>query len=457
MKRLLGHPMVILAALALVSLGMSYAAHGFAPQATVDSDGYLNFDWSSPRAVLTSTRTFGYPLFLLAVRSISTDPRAVPIAHWLAGVLAAGIFYQGLVLAGYRKGTALWATSTLLFTRAMLKFAPWVLADSLASSLSIAAAGFFLGTLAPQGRWSMWIGLTLTTFLAYQTRPAYLFLVPLWPVVALWLDGWLLRRSQQRQTVRRALWYVSASILPFLLFGLLRFVVIGHFGIVSFEGYNLIGVVGQFLDEQTAKELPDELRPLAELMLERRQQRSDAEPPSDFYAMQRMYNVTAWELAVPAAERLHGKSPVVINQALGRLSRELLVRHWRSYLRWLWWNAKHGIVQIVTLTFTDRGTVLLAAVFLGLHLWALWRGPPLAHGELADHVANQLRLDDVTRHREAQVLFWTALAFCIAKLLLVVLVEPANDRYMSGAMPLLPAAIGAFFAHYIERLGQPRV
>ena len=276
-----------------------------------------------------------------------------------------------------------------------------------------------------------------TTFLAYLVRPAYLFLIPLWPVLWVVPVRLLIRDTMDRRTwwVRGAR-HVAAGVIPFLGFCALRWAIVGHFGIVSFGGYNLIGVVGQFLDEPTIAELPTDLQPLAADMLHRREALPTAEPPRDYLAMERMFNPTVWQAAVPAAKEAAGGVPVQVNSLLSRLSRALLASHRREYLRWFAWNGKHAIKQTALLLMTDRGVQLLVLAFLSLHAASLWRGPAVAAAG-----------DDACRgHLERHLLFWTAAGFTAAKTLLVILVEPAIGRYMIAATVLLPAVIAVIVA-----------
>jgi hypothetical protein len=413
--------------------------HGFRATIEPDSQTYLEFDWSSAATALSQLRTCGYPLFLRFVTTLSSHPAAIPAAHWLAWLLAAGVLYRGLAAAGYRRFVAAWAAGSILFGHAALTFTPVVLADSLASTLSVAAVGFFLATLSCTCRRYNWIGLTATTFLAYLVRPAYLFLIPLWPVLWGLLGSTLFRDAMtQRTRWMRGMRYVAAGVVPFIGFCALRLVVVGHFGLVSFGGYNLIGVVGQFPSAHSIADLPTDLQPLASELVRRRDALPNAELPADYLAMERMFNLTVWQAAVPAAHEEAAGDPVVVNARLSRLSRSLLSLHRNQYVLWLMWNAKHAVKQTVLLMSTDRGVRFLIVAFLLLHAVALWRGPART---AADDEAGRCQ-----QHLETQLLFWVAVGFAAAKTLLVILVEPAIGRYMMAATVLLPAALAVVVA-----------
>lgn len=442
-------PVFWLTALAVVSFLNAFAAHRFQSRVEPDSSSYEDFDWSSTKSVLASERTPGYPLFLRFVGTISTSSRAVPIAHWLALMLACLIFYRGVKLAGLRTSTAIFSAGTLMLSSGVLEFGPVITADALAIALAVASAGCFFGTLGSPVTYASWAGLILTTFATYLTRPAYLFLIPLWPLLSVVLNRLILRREERwRKSTRRGLMHAAACVIPFLAYCLTRLLVVGHFGLVSFGGYNFVGVVGQFLTEDDVPKLSEELRPIAEGMLQRRSEFEGWTPPSDYYAMERMFNNTVWDFAVPSAEEELGESPVAVNATLSQLGWELLLLHRGEYVRWLAWNGWHGVAYIVQLTALDRGVVCLLLLLLAAHLAGLKRGPKSNIERIADHsTASSQR-----RFVEAHLLLWSAVAFAAAAALLVVLVEVANDRYMTGAMTLLPAAIAIPVSSIVRRV-----
>ncbi len=453
MKAWAREPACWLAGLVTASLVVTYLAHHFQPVEQPDTIGYREFDWTSVKSVLSDMRTPGYPLFLRTVEFVSDHPSAVPFAQWLALVVACLIFYRGIVQAGYRRSTALFAAGVLMFSRSALKLGPLIITDSLAISLAIAAAGFFFATMSSKNSILNWAGLATATLLTYLTRPAYIFLIPLWPVSALVLDHFLLRRGERfRQSAGRCLRYVAATVLPFLLYCVMRWLIVGHFGIVSFGGFNLVGVTGQFLEPAALNKLSADVRPIAETMLRYRAQMPNWAPPGDFLTMESMYNPTVWGMAVPAAREIHGNDDVAVNNALSQLGKELLFLYPRAYFRWLVMNSWHAVAQVVQLTALDRGCVLLWAILLGVHFVALRRGPDPSSPD--GGFSDPTRRDQDARQtfQELHLLCWFAVAFAFANGLLVVLVQAANDRYMSGAMTFLPAAIAVCVATYAARV-----
>jgi hypothetical protein len=222
-----------------------------------------------------------------------------------------------------------------------------------------------------------------------------------------------------------------ASLGPLLAYCGFRWFVTGDFGLVSFGGYNLIGVSGQLLDEETAAKLSPDVRPLALAILQRRSANPQWEAPETFWAMERMYNVMVWQTAIPAAQELYGDNPVQINRAVGWLSREVIFRRPAAYLRWLVWSGREGLRSLLVLFITDKGTrlcLLAILVLQGVVAVKRWR---------TGRLPGALPASEPT-FVEVNLLLWIAIAFAAAKLLLVITVEVPNHRYLSGAIIFAP-------------------
>ena len=415
------------------------------PTRTPDSDTYLEFDFSSVQVSLSQIRTPVYPLIVRTIGNVN----AIPVFHTIAYILSCLLFCQGLMQAGFRKPVAVFCSLILLPGRAVFDLAGLIQADSLAISSAVAVTGCFLGCLGENSHRGWWLGLAVGTLLTCLIRPAYLFLIPLWPVLGWLLDRFLLRRATSWKVRRiRLSGYIVATVFPILLWCTVRFLVVGHWGLVSFGGYNVVGVAGQFVDSELVQELPDDLKSLGQGIVAGRQQLPHHDPPDSFAAMEIMFNPTVWVLAVPQARKLTQGDGVATNQLLSRFSWEVLKRRPRRYLQWLAWNANHARIEITRLVVSDKGTLLLLLIVMIVHALALLR----TRHDLPPGTAHERS----QRYREAQLIFWIALGFTAAKTCLVILVEPAVSRYMTGASCLLPAVLAVWAAHGWESYFSPR-
>jgi hypothetical protein len=448
MKRWLSRPAFWLVIQPLVVATWLWARDFFMPQVVADTPSYEGLDWASLTGVFSGIRPFGYPLFLRVAALFGEGHRAVPVLHFAIHVIAVWIFYWGMRHTGAWKWTSFFAASALFYSHNLLlpTMVSTVFADPLALSLAIASAGCLFEVLAKRRSTCGWIGVTVLTFLIYVVQPAYLFVIPLWPLVAILLLRFVVGRDISSSKFSQFSAAITAStVLPFLLFCTARWFIVGHFGLVSFGGYNVIGVAGQLLDEPTVEALSTDLRPLATSILQRRGRFDTWESPNSFLAMERMFNPMVWDIAVPTARQLNEGDAVQINRQLARLSLQIVAQHPAEYARWIVWNIKHGLIQLLVLVAKDKAVLLCCAVLLATHFKSLIQRPASSSKNASEQSAT-------IRFTQSHLLLWLALGFAAGKLLLVVLVEPANDRYMTGAMVFLPAALVCCVANYVGRV-----
>jgi Ni/Fe-hydrogenase subunit HybB-like protein len=154
-------------------------------------------------------------------------------------------------------------------------------------------------------------------------------------------------------------------------------------------------------------------------------------------------------MAVPAANAIYDDDTVEVNQALSKLSKQVIRQRPQAYVHWLVGNTNHARQQLTQLTVFDKGTLLVGLLLIYAHLSSLVVGV-----RRRSSVANT---EADVQHRERHIVFWIAILFALAKTSLVVLVEPANDRYMTPAMVFLPAVLAVFTAQYAQRVLCPRV
>ncbi len=151
--------------------------------------------------------------------------------------------------------------------------------------------GLFLGD---DGRATGAVGMGIArrvTMAAYLVRPAFLFMLVLWPTLGPWMHLWVYRRSWIT-TFRRLLLYSVLTFGCFFGYCGLRMMVVGEFGFVSFAGYNLIGISGQYLTDSEVERLPEDLQELARRMIANRIHIDDYSPPDTFETMVFLYNAT---------------------------------------------------------------------------------------------------------------------------------------------------------------------
>jgi hypothetical protein len=415
-----------------------------APQAEPDTAGYRDFDFSSLRAALSQTRTLGYPVLLRTVGRVSPSLAAVPYVQFLLHAGAVAALYAGLRRYGFAAIPAFAAASVLFYSGFVLMYVAVLLPDAAALSLAVLAIAS-LAAVVGRGGVGAWSGVVLFTALAYHFRPAYLFLVPLAPMLGAamwWLAGAAGERSLmlRTRTPRRLAWLrlaaglTAATVAPLLLFCGLRWTVVGHFGLVSFGGYNFIGITGQLLTPELSEDLPAHLQPLARSILQRSETASSGKRPGYFDIIEN-YNHTIWHVTAPAAQEQYGDDAVLVNERLTEISWQIIRLRPEAYIRWLLPAAKDGVAQLFEYAFLDRpGLILLAGLILCQIV--------LIARRRRQQEAAAIPRRDYFFELHASLLI--ALAFAAAKLALVILVEPPIHRYVAAAaifLPMWPAIV----------------
>ncbi|MBL7646101.1 MAG: ankyrin repeat domain-containing protein [Candidatus Hydrogenedentes bacterium] len=412
-------------------------------------DSYFQVPLSPLSEALSGLRTLGYPLFHAFVAGQGHGLPAYPEAQMLLLLPCVLVFGLGLRAYGLTGPAALVAASPLIWIVPVAHVIP----ETPAKCFAIAAAGFLLWfagtrTLLPC------IGLALSIFLAYQMRPAFLFLVAWVPA------AWILLYTRRWGRLHQVRWLgqfarcMAACVLPLLLFSAMRLVLVGHFGLVSFGGQNTIGISIEMLDSQTVSRLPAGERPLGQVFargreawpdprfLTRKGLRDDWNYIAPIYAANVNRIGRTLQAKFPPVEGAAGN--VERDQAMSRLSLQTFLVEWPMYGDWLAGAAVESFRMALVLLLgggRDEGfglgpdyslVVFLALIVLALLSWPVERR---AFGEGSRPFFS----------RAATVLLFLSGTFFLTKMLLVILVEPPIARYVEAAAYLLPCVLAALY------------
>ena len=245
----------------------------FTPVLMPDSPGYLEFPFTSLSDALGNARTPGYPVFLKIIQQAYGDISPVPLVQFLCFCISVFAFYVGLRQFCHSNRMSVLCASSLLYANILHRHLHFIATDCLAGACGVLTISFLLMQTGQRRKFIYQLATGVATALCWFVRPAYLFLVLLVPLLGRVLefinaDG--KGRSGKGKGGGLFVQLSLTTITPILAYCMLRFVLIGSFGIVSFGGYNIIGISGQFLDQNMVGKLPDDLQPLAKLALERR-------------------------------------------------------------------------------------------------------------------------------------------------------------------------------------------
>ncbi len=445
--RLLFRPLTLLVLqLLLVFLFMSQSG-GLEPAWVADSHSYgKGSEAATVTQALSHYRTYGYPLLLKTLGRSRLPPAGLLI--YLSSVI---LFW--FALRGYTGSSWLaFAAAVPLAYHPVLVLARLIQPDFLSTAMVVVAVSCLLLLAVRTSRPGAWSGLVVAVFAAYQLRPAAVFLVALIPVL-----GWVLRLCRSPTHPWR-LWRWAAALacataMPYLAFAGVRWITVGHFGLVPFGGTNLAGLTANFLDDQLVASLPKEQRDLARRMLRARQNR-EWQPLTRYGDIEesfRQYSNNMFQIAIPAAERQvkidrrrateegtasvdERRKRIVRNEMLGRLSWSIIRLRPFLYLKWVRSALKYGLDQLLDFGWI-RWPLLLLVCSLPV---ALLRGPTArlrhAPGDGPAEASPDLLLLG---------LLVLGLGYFLAYLFLVSLVSFPFLRYFRSMILFLPSALCA--------------
>lgn len=429
-------------------------------QFQADSDSYLYASKLSFLELLADKRTFPYPLFLKYLPFISPGLSILPEIQFLVHVLAVFVFYRGLRAYGFQETTALIGASPLLYTRVFWVHVQQVMTDSMAASLAILTVGLLLIVIGRKRTALLWLGLGISLFMTYLLRPAYLFLVPLLPFL-----GWALSAIRRRAFLLRkprTLLYalLVLSFGPLLFFSAVRFMVVGHFGLASVGGLNIVSLATQMLTDDLVKSLPANTRELALAIIHQRKQDREtmenkkcAEPLKVRHTRYVSYEVFAecynyhGIMSEQVANTLYrtdnsATSLVLVNRKLTELSFAILKVRPMHYAFWVFYSYIYGMAAVVRY---DYPVVLLGFLLGAIHFLIALR-VHYATGATLDRAFSS---GSPSLPLEFASMTLLATTFFFSGLLLIVLVEPAMSRYVYGVAVFVPSILAlATYAAY---------
>ncbi len=420
-------------ALQVAGLAVAFAVLGrFNPVPVGDTPTYVQFPLHNPVEALSQPRTFGYPLFLAISSLLGPSHQAAPLLDFVFHVAAVGMFWLGLRRIVHSPWTGMAVASSLLYSNVLLLYGNNLAADSLASSLAIATVGWLLVTVfSPHRRYLHWWVLALGVFAAYQARPAYLFMIPLLPVLALLL-WWLVTPSMPAWGQWRTLLVnlLLAVSLPYLAFCTLRWLAVDHFSLVSFGGNNFAAVVCMFVSKDDVNRLPADVQPLAEAIVRRRQQVAEKQPgytaqaTRRYMAIEAPFNTNINQVCVAAASEIYADRWVEGDRALWRFAAAVVAKKPAYYAVWLAKAFIRGIYMIISEYVMNPIYFLALAALAACHAWSV---------VLRKRSAKNASEADPSLFVEINALWMIAAGFALAKIVLVIVTTPPLGRFTDAA------------------------
>ncbi len=371
-----------------------------------DEPSYVGFDFSSWTSILGNHRTAGLPVILKIYHCAFKDLYFWPHIQMICYILSILFLYGCFLRFGFNRILALFVVSMLLWDKANYQQFLDIKTEPFTAIFLHLAIGSMLLAVR-KWSWRKAIPLGIIVFFLYQVRPNFSFvpiLIPLWAAgISLIHEGFNWVRIQ-KILVRFSMF----TIVPLLLFCLLRLAVVGQFGVVSMSGGCLSGHAVHYLNENNIQYLSGDVRKLADEILARKRQLT---PPNNLSPFEWIKTVsepkkiemqamafgpdlmTAWSVAI---KQLKGVEPFddpkknidpmeyslplssfharyynfETDRLLMKFSKEVLAREWKRYLHWLVGGNFYGM----RMYFESRSFWLTCLGLLGIAklFYLLW-------------------------------------------------------------------------------------
>lgn len=416
------------------------------PQLVNDTPSYAGFPFDSLPAALTSVRTPGYPLFLKLTGWMGSDWSAVPTAQMVCYFAAVAMFFHALRRWSGKTLVAFCSASALLYANILAGYVETIATDTLAAAVGIVCGALLLmWAVAPSPL--RLVALATAIAAGWLIRPGSVYLAVWTPCLAFWLRSIVAVREgtaisgRPFRPLATPLLLLTAGLGPLGGYVLLRAAVIGEIGVASFDGYNLIGLAGQFVTSKTEAGLSPDQRRIVEAANASRAARMPQafwypnEPTLHYLRMEFNHDDTIWKDYVPPAQIAVGQDSGTLNRLLASLAADIIRQQPGDYATWLA-KALRRAVRLIASDFVENIPMLL----LLLTTCTLFVGMTVS-GRSPMHVATQGSV--------VMLLAVLFLSYALLNIACTIPFVPPRGRLMDGAGVWLPALLGAWFGTLI--------
>jgi hypothetical protein len=442
MMAVIKKPVFLLIAAMIVMLAWYVGKRKLEPEITPDTASYLGNLFPLDTS-LRGCRTLGYTVLAKMVQPWSPEFHALPLVHLFLLFCAVLGFYFGLRKFHTTPWLAAAIAGSLLYFPPLLIHVNALLPEVAAAAGAVFTIGMLFWIVAYPRSLLAAASVGISLFVTYQMRPAYSFLVVFVPIVGVALRYLLAKRHGEMPLVRLLSVRLAAlAALPYVGFCVFRWLMVGHFGLVSVGGVNLIGIAGQFLNDETLAAVPDHLQPLARGVLEIRKGQDwwpagHAQERFDFAQAEPLYDRVVFEQFLPVLFRIPDTG-MDANQAFNQTAWSLIRARPDLYRSWVVQAYATGLRRLPTLLWyrpLEQWTLRFLSIIGLLALIRLVQ----RHG---------LRRSVVGERATPDYFFvcgcvtGITISFALSKLLLVSLIDAPDRRFLNSVYLFVPTVVG---------------
>ena len=193
-----------------------------------DGPSYLNFSFGSIQSILSDHRTFGLPMFLKGYQFFDKDLLYWPQFNYLFYIFSINFFLYSLLRAGFNSLFSFIGCFSLLISYNFYGyFSYWT--EILSIILCLLSLSFFFLIISDRkNNLFKYILFTFLIFFMYQVRPSFIIFI-IFPILYSIISNKFL------YTKYSLTFFLSMCFIPLIIFLILRLLLVGNFGLVSFN------------------------------------------------------------------------------------------------------------------------------------------------------------------------------------------------------------------------------
>ena len=229
-----------------------------------DAPSYRDFDFSNLKVILSQHRTFGLPLIIKIYEIFSETLLFWPQTNYIVFCISTIILLICLLNTNYNKLFSFFFVIGIFGSHNLYHFLKnW--SEIYSACCIIISLSFFLLSLK-YNKIFFYFLCAFFLFCSYQIRPSFIVYIFIFPLYVM-IQNIILKNKKLFKNVFK---FSSFTILPFILFVALRFIITDHFGITPFAGVNIAGHAVHYLSDKDVNSLSNEHKKFAEGVLERK-------------------------------------------------------------------------------------------------------------------------------------------------------------------------------------------
>lgn len=231
-----------------------------------DAPSYIFFNFSNLKEIFSQHRTFGLPLIIKIYQFFSETLYFWPQVNYFIFCLSNIFLINALFKSKFNLLFSFFFVIGVVGSHNLYFYLnSWT--ELYSVSFIIFSLSFFLLSLNKK-KYYLYILAAFFLFYSYQIRPSFIVYIFFFPTYILLKNLFLYKKL--KLIFKDLIKVVFLSIIPFIVFIIIRFLITDHFGVTPFAGVNIAGHATHYLEEKDIKSLSKKNKIFAKSLFERK-------------------------------------------------------------------------------------------------------------------------------------------------------------------------------------------